>query len=134
VVKKVELRASGVITKYWFGGGTPTSGSSSVRPPSSHRSVVFMSRCSSGRLLVCLFAPRVVPLFVRGLTSSFYRPRRGSSSDGFLKKESLDDGKTDPRETMSAMGRGVVVLFCVLYSGRRDSMGPKHHHSSYADS
>jgi hypothetical protein len=35
---------SGVLTKSWLGKEAPASGSSSARPPSSHRSVIFYVR------------------------------------------------------------------------------------------
>jgi hypothetical protein len=55
-------------------------------------------------------------------SSSFYRPRRGPASVGFLNKEPPSDGKTE-RSTMGVkphvlMGARVAWLSCILY-GRR---------------
>jgi hypothetical protein len=112
---------AGVLTKPWLGGGAPVSRSSllvlvdasslllSVHPPS---------------VSSWLFRRSVVPPSVCGpsiglwLTSSFYKPRRGSPVDGFLEKESPRNGKTE-RFTLvksrASISIWVAWSSCVLY-------------------
>jgi hypothetical protein len=88
----------------------------------------FLANIESGSL-------RSAP-FIWGPTSSIYRPRRGSVSGGFLKKESSGDGKTECSilgshvHSWAPRSPGCLVFFIVDVAG---SVGPERHHSSYAD-
>jgi hypothetical protein len=98
---------AGVLTNSWLGDGASISGSSSVSPSSFCRFVCPSSVC------VCS------SLFIWWSTSSFYRPRRGSVSDGFLEKESPGNGRIECStlvKSRASVSLGSSGSSCILYS------------------
>jgi hypothetical protein len=89
-----------------------------VHPPRVRWPVVF---ASGDRLLFVCVSLRL------GATSSFYRTRRGSTSSGFLRNESPDDGKTK----CSTRGEATCVVFFMV--DNVGNVGPERHQLGYAD-